>query len=40
LRVFYDVTAKTVEILAIFTKAEAARELIERGTPDAPGGAG
>ncbi len=40
LRVFYDVTAKTVEILAIFTKAEAARWLIERGTPDAPGGAG
>ena len=39
-RVFYDVTIKTVEILAIVTKAEAARWLTEHGTPDAPGGAG
>jgi mRNA interferase RelE/StbE len=39
-RVFYDVTAETVEILAIITKAEAARWLAEHGTPDAPGGAG
>ena len=39
-RVFYDVTAEAVEILAIVTKAEATRWLAERGTPDAPGGAG
>ncbi len=39
-RVFYDVTAKTVEILAIVTKAQAARWLAEHGAPDAPGGAG
>jgi mRNA interferase RelE/StbE len=40
-RVFYDVdvTAETVEILAIVTKAEAARWLAGHGTPDAPGGA-
>jgi|SRR6516164_1692684 mRNA-degrading endonuclease RelE of RelBE toxin-antitoxin system len=37
-RVFYDVTIKTVEILAIVTKAEAARWLAEHGTADAPGG--
>jgi mRNA-degrading endonuclease RelE of RelBE toxin-antitoxin system len=37
-RVFYDVTIKTVEILAIVTKAEAARWLAEHGTTDAPGG--
>jgi mRNA-degrading endonuclease RelE of RelBE toxin-antitoxin system len=35
-RVFYDVTRETVEILAIVTKAEAARWLGEHGTPDAP----
>lgn len=35
-RGFYDVTVETVEILAIVTKAEAARWLAERGTPDAP----
>ena len=40
LRVFYDVTAQTVEVLAIVTKAEAARSLAERGAPDAPSGAG
>ena len=39
-RVFYDVTRETVEVLAIVTKAEAARWLAEHGTPDAPGGAG
>jgi mRNA interferase RelE/StbE len=39
-RVFYDVTSEAVEILAVLTKAEAARWLIEHGTPDAPGGAG
>ena len=37
-RVFYDVTDETVEILAIITKAEATRWLAEHGTPDAPGG--
>jgi len=35
-RVFYDVTAETVEILAIVTKAEAARWLLDRGTSDTP----
>ena len=39
-RVFYDVTSRAVEILAIVTKAEAARWLAEHGTPDAPSGAG
>jgi len=39
-RVFYDVTLETVEVLAIVTKAEAARWLAEHGTPDAPSGAG
>ncbi|MBV8361671.1 MAG: type II toxin-antitoxin system RelE/ParE family toxin [Deltaproteobacteria bacterium] len=39
-RVFYDVTIKIVEILAIVTKAQAARWLSEHGTSDAPGGAG
>jgi mRNA-degrading endonuclease RelE of RelBE toxin-antitoxin system len=39
-RVFYDVTAEAVEVLAIVTKAEAARWLSEHGTPDAPGSAG
>jgi mRNA-degrading endonuclease RelE of RelBE toxin-antitoxin system len=39
-RIFYDVAAEAVEILASVTKAEAARWLAERGTPDAPGGAG
>jgi mRNA-degrading endonuclease RelE of RelBE toxin-antitoxin system len=33
-RVFYDVTGETVEVLAIVTKAEAARWLAEHGTPD------
>ena len=39
-RVFYDVTAEAVEVLAIVTQAEAARWLAEHGTPDAPGGTG
>jgi mRNA interferase RelE/StbE len=39
-RVFYDVTTETVEILAIITKAEAARWLAQHGTPNAPSGAG
>jgi mRNA interferase RelE/StbE len=38
-RVFHDVTAEAVEVVAIVTKAEAARWLAEHGTPDAPGGA-
>ena len=37
-RVFYDVTREVVEVLAIVTKAEAARWLAEHGTPGAPGG--
>jgi hypothetical protein len=36
----YDVTAQTIEILAIVTKAEAAGWLAEHGTPDAASGAG
>ena len=39
-RIFYDVTAHTVELLAIVTKAEAAAWLLKYGTPDAAGGAG
>ena len=39
-RVFYDVTTEAVEVLAIVTKAEAARWLAEHGTPGAPGGPG
>jgi mRNA-degrading endonuclease RelE of RelBE toxin-antitoxin system len=39
-RVFYDVTPETVEVLAIVTKAEAARWLAEHATPGAPGGTG
>jgi len=39
-RVFYDVTREVVEILAIVTKAEAARWLAEHGTPSAPSGTG
>jgi hypothetical protein len=38
--VFYDVTPEAVEVLAIITKADAARWLAEHGTPDAPGGPG
>ena len=39
-RVFYDVTREAVEVLAIVTKAEAARRLAEHGTPSAPSGPG
>jgi mRNA-degrading endonuclease RelE of RelBE toxin-antitoxin system len=39
-RIFYDVTAKTVAVLAIVTKVAATRWLAEHGTPDAPGGPG
>jgi mRNA-degrading endonuclease RelE of RelBE toxin-antitoxin system len=39
-RVFYDVTRETVEVLAIVTKAEAAGWLAEHGTPDAPSSPG
>ena len=38
--VFYDVTREAVEVLAIVTKAEAARWLAEHGTPSAPSGPG
>jgi len=38
-RVFYDVTAEAVEVLAIVTKAQAARWLADHGTPDARSGA-
>jgi mRNA-degrading endonuclease RelE of RelBE toxin-antitoxin system len=33
-RVFYDVENEVVQVLAIVTKAEAARWLAEHGTPD------
>ena len=39
-RVFYDVTHEAVEVLAIITKAEAARWLADYGTPSAPSGVG
>jgi mRNA-degrading endonuclease RelE of RelBE toxin-antitoxin system len=39
-RVFYDVENEFVQVLAIVTKAEAARWLAEHGTPGARGGAG
>jgi mRNA-degrading endonuclease RelE of RelBE toxin-antitoxin system len=39
-RVFYDVTSQTVQVLAIVTKAEAATWLAEHGTPDAPSPSG
>ncbi len=39
-RVFYDVTEKTVEVLAIVPKAEAAAWLAEEATPATPGGPG
>lgn len=39
IRVFYDVTESTVEVLAIVSKAEAQGWLGEAGTPD-DGGAG
>jgi mRNA-degrading endonuclease RelE of RelBE toxin-antitoxin system len=39
-RVFYDVTEETVEILAIVSKAEAAAWLAEEATPATPSGSG
>src|SRR5436190_22765514 len=36
-RVFYDVTKETVEVVAIVNKADAPGWLFEHGTPDAPG---
>ncbi|MDP2858967.1 MAG: type II toxin-antitoxin system RelE/ParE family toxin [Bacillota bacterium] len=38
IRVFYDVTEATVEVLAIIGKAEAQRWLDEQGTPRSGGG--
>jgi len=35
-----DVTTEAVEILAVVTKEEAARWLLDHGMPDAPGPAG
>ena len=40
IRVFYDVTETTVEVLAIITKAEAQARLDQEGTFDPPGGVG
>ena len=40
IRVFYDVTQTTVEVLAIIPKAEAQAWLEQEGTPDAGGGSG
>jgi len=39
IRVFYDVTNEAVQIVAIIAKAETARWLSERRTPDPPRGA-
>jgi len=39
-RVCYDVTPEAVEVLAIVTKNEAARWLVEHSTPGPPRGAG
>jgi mRNA-degrading endonuclease RelE of RelBE toxin-antitoxin system len=39
-RVFYDVTPQAVQVLAILTKAAAARWLSEHGTSSTPGGIG
>jgi mRNA interferase RelE/StbE len=39
-RVFYDVTEKTVEVLAIVPKTEAAGWLEKEATPTTPGGSG
>jgi mRNA interferase RelE/StbE len=38
IRVFYDVTEATVEVLAIIEKAEAQAWLDEEGTPTSSGG--
>jgi mRNA-degrading endonuclease RelE of RelBE toxin-antitoxin system len=37
-RVYYDVRARTVEVLAIITKAQAAGWLKEKGVPSEEGG--
>ena len=39
-RVFYDVTEESVEVLAIVSKAEAAAWLAEEATPGTPSGPG
>ena len=39
-RVSYDVTTEAVDILAIVTKADASRWLVEHGTAGPSGGAG
>lgn len=39
-RVFYDVTETTVEVLAIVSKEQAANWLAEEATPTSPGGPG
>ena len=39
-RVFYDVTQKAVEVLAIVTKVEAEAWLQQKGKPETGGGAG
>src|SRR6266481_7794 len=39
-RVFYDVTEETVEVLAIVSKAEAAAWLAEEAIPATPSGSG
>lgn len=39
-RVFYDVTDATVEVLAIVSKAQAAAWLAQEATPATPGGSG
>jgi mRNA interferase RelE/StbE len=40
IRVFYDVTEETVEVLAIVSKQQAEAWLAEEGVPATPGGAG
>ena len=40
IRVFYDVTDETVEVLAIVTKAQTQEWLEEEGAPDERGGPG
>jgi len=40
IRVFYDVTEATVEVLAIVSKKQADRWLAEEGIPASPGGPG
>ena len=40
IRVFYDITETTVEVLAVITKAEAQAWLDAEGTPEADSGTG